>query len=276
MTISLVTPSFNQAAFLEATLRSVLDQGFAGLDYAVVDGGSTDGSVDIVRRYADRLSWWASEPDAGQYDAINKGFARSSGEVMGWLNSDDLHLPWTLSLVAQVFAELPEVRWLTTRHPLVFDAAGRCVRAAPRGPWTSAEFRRGIALPAGNWPSFNWIQQESTFWRRSLWDEAGGSLDTSLGLAADFDLWMRFSAVDELYFLDAPVAGFRRHGDQKTGRAPQRYGEEALDSFRRHGGRAPVAPLARLALLARRAGVTKPKRTVRWQAETGRFAVVAG
>ena len=107
--ISVVTPSFNQGAFLEETLRSVLDQGYPNLEYFVIDGGSTDASVDIIRNYASRLTYWVSESDQGQYDAINKGFARSMGEIMAWLNSDDKYLPWTFSIAGEISATRPEV-----------------------------------------------------------------------------------------------------------------------------------------------------------------------
>src|SRR6267154_2378048 len=95
--ISIVTPSFNQGSYLEETIRSVLDQNYPNLEYVVVDGGSTDRSVEILQRYADRLAWWSSEPDGGQYAAINKGFKHTSGEIMAWINSDDKYLPWTFS-----------------------------------------------------------------------------------------------------------------------------------------------------------------------------------
>jgi len=126
-TISLVTPSLNQGRFLGDCIRSILDQDYPALDYAVVDGGSADESAHIARGFEDRLAWWVSEPDGGQYEAINKGFARSTGEIMGWLNADDMHLPWTLSIVGEIFARFPDVHWLTTRYPLVFDAAGRTI-----------------------------------------------------------------------------------------------------------------------------------------------------
>src|SRR3989442_6408876 len=111
--ISIVTPSFNKGRFRRETMQSVLSQDYPALEYVVVDGGSTDGSADLIREQAGRLAWWASEKDAGQYDAINKGFARTSGEVMAWLNSDDKYTPWALAVVGEIFAQLPEVQWLT-------------------------------------------------------------------------------------------------------------------------------------------------------------------
>src|SRR3954447_3859663 len=126
--ISVVTPSFNQAEYLEETLRSVLDQEYTNLEYIVIDGGSTDGSVDIIRRYEDRLAYWVSEPDQGQYDALNKGFARTTGEIMAWLNSDDKYLDWTFSSVAEAMSKLPEIEWLTSQFQFFWDQKGRAMR----------------------------------------------------------------------------------------------------------------------------------------------------
>ena len=127
--ISIVTPSFNQAPYLEATLKSVLDQNYPNLEYFVIDGGSTDGSLDILRRYADRLTGWVSEPDHGQMHAINKGFSHATGEIMAWLNSDDMLCPWALQTVGHIFKDLPAVQWLTTRTPLRWNAAGEATAA---------------------------------------------------------------------------------------------------------------------------------------------------
>jgi len=237
--ISLVTPSYNQGRFLEETLRSVLEQDFAGLEYIVIDGGSTDQSREILQRHGDRLAYWCSEPDAGQYDAINKGFARSTGEVMGWLNSDDKHTPWTLSIVAEIFETFPEIEWLTTLFPLRWDARGRAVRCSQRHGFSRAAYMAGENLPTGKWYAPGWLQQESTFWRRSLWERASGRIDTQWKVAADFELWQRFFQHAKLYAVDTPLAGFRQHGDQKTNQLKNEYQREAMDILRGAGGVTP-------------------------------------
>jgi len=117
--LSIVTPSFNQAPFLGETIASVLDQNYSAREYIVIDGGSADGSVDIIRQHADRITYWVSKPDRGQYDAINKGFGRASGEIMAWINADDMYAPWAFSVVGEIFATHPEVEWLTSLYPLV-------------------------------------------------------------------------------------------------------------------------------------------------------------
>ncbi len=234
--IALVTPSFNQGTFLAAALDSVLEQKCDGLQYVVIDGGSSDASVDLIRERAARLHEWRSGPDDGQYDAINKGFALTDAPLMGWLNADDMQLPWTLSLVTEIFSTFPAVRWLTTRFPLRWDKHGRAVSCTDARGYSRKGILRGESTPGSTgfttWP----IQQESTFWRRDLWEEAGGALDTDFDLAADFDLWVRFAKLTEPFALGVPLAGFRRHGDQKTSRFAQQYGDEALRSLRKHGG----------------------------------------
>lgn len=238
--IALVTPSFNQAPYLEATMRSVLDQNYPALEYVVMDGGSTDGSVDIIRRYEKKLSYWTSGRDGGQYHAIGRGFAKTSAGIMGWLNSDDLHCPWTLATVARVFAEFPDVEWLTTRFPLRFDAAGRAVFCRDSRGFSQKAFTRGEYLPGTAGFFAGPIQQESTFWRRSLWDKAGGFLSSDFDYAADFELWCRFVKLADPIALSSPLAGFRRHGDQKTGRDIERYRTEAAEAFQKHFPQAKV------------------------------------
>ena len=191
--LTIVTPSFNQGEFLEETIKSVLDQEYENLEYIVVDGGSTDRSVSIIKKYSHRLAHWVSEPDEGQYHAINKGFARATGEIMAWLNSDDKYLPWTLSVVADIFSAFPEVEWLTSVHPLQWNSHGQAVAVDFTGALSRHSFLQGNNFPVEGSIGRRWIQQESTFWRRSLWERAGGRLDQSLAMAADFSFSARVS-----------------------------------------------------------------------------------
>ncbi len=220
-------------------MQSILTQEYSALEYVVMDGGSTDESPVLLRRYSDRLAYWCSEKDEGQYDALNKGFALTTGEVMGWLNSDDKHLPWTLSVVAEIFETFPEVEWLTTLFPLRWDVKGRAVRCAQRKGFSETGFLAGENLPTGQWYSPGWLQQESTFWRRSLWERAGGRMDNQWDLAGDFELWLRFFQHAELYAVDTPLAGFRQHGDQKSVLQKEKYRREAVEVLSRGGGHMP-------------------------------------
>lgn len=216
--ISVVTPSFNQGEFLEATLRSVITQGYPELEYVVIDGGSTDDSVSIIERYEADLAYWVSEPDQGHAHALNKGFAKTTGEIMCWINSSDMYYPWTLETVAQIFSELPEVEWIEGVGSW-FDVHGR-----PRAVPSASSAYNAYDVLAGHYLG---IQQESVFWRRDLWERAGGRLDQSLTCAADFDLWLRFYRLAPLYHVETLLGGFRVHGDRLSDVGNGLYEREA-------------------------------------------------
>jgi glycosyltransferase involved in cell wall biosynthesis len=201
--ISLVTPVYNSAKYIEQTIQSVLAQNYPNLEYFIIDGGSTDGTVDIIRKYESQISGWLSEPDNGMYDALNKGFARTSGEVMGWISATDQLHTGGLSVVGSVFHDLPEVEWITGR-PTGFNDDGMTTVVLDLPRWSRSRFLAGAN---------RYIQQESTFWRRSLWEKAGSRTDSSCRNGADFELWVRFFRHAKLFPVDALIGGFRAHGD---------------------------------------------------------------
>ncbi|HEU4500754.1 MAG TPA: glycosyltransferase family 2 protein [Nitrospira sp.] len=245
--VSIVTPSYNQAQFLEDAMLSVLGQTYSNVEYVVIDGGSSDGSADIIQRHAGRLAYWTSEPDRGQYDAINKGFSRTTGDIMAWLNSDDRYMPWTLSVVADIFSSHPEIDWLTSVHPVSWNSHGQAVAVDFTGGFSRESFVRGSNFPVKSSYGRRWIQQESTFWRRSLWERAGGRLDSTLLMAADFELWARFFDHTDLIGVQALLGGFRSHGNQRSVLYRDRYLEEAERVLRARGR----WPLGRMENLAR-------------------------
>jgi hypothetical protein len=202
--ISLVTCSFQQARFLDATMRSVFDQAYPNLDYIVMDGGSKDGSADIIARHAHRLAYWVSQPDGGQTDALAQGFSRATGDIFGWLCSDDLLLPNALATVARFFAENPAAE-AVYGDSLWIDADGRPIRAK-----RETGFDRFVFLH-----DHNYIPQPSMFWRRGLYEAVGG-LDRSFNLAMDADLWDRFAQVTSIAHISSYLSCMRFYPEQKT------------------------------------------------------------
>ncbi len=226
-TISLVTPSLNTAPFLRQTIQSVLSQRYPALQYVIADGGSSDGSREIIAEYRSQLHAVILEPDDGHADAINKGFARTSGDIMGWINSDDLLHQNSLATVDAIFAAFPEVDWIT----------GNPTTAVDHQP-TRIKIRRGRNFTYQDFlaSDYEWLQQESTFWRRSLWDRAGGVLDTQLRLAVDFDLWMRFFRHARLHTVEALLGAFRRRDGQRSALHLDEYRSEVAQVIKRERG----------------------------------------
>jgi glycosyltransferase involved in cell wall biosynthesis len=223
--VSIVTPSFNQAPFLEATILSVLEQDYPRLEYIVVDGGSTDGSREIIQRYASRLAWWVSEPDRGQTEALNKGFARAQGEIFGWLNSDDTYLPGAVSAAVESLQRHPGAGLVYANADYI-DEQGRVIGRFPAAQTDLRRLRRGYVH----------IPQQASFFRARLWRELG-PLDPSFYFAMDYDLWTRIAARAQLKFLPHYTwANFRLHAAGKTLAADDRCWPEMLRVHYRDGG----------------------------------------
>jgi glycosyltransferase involved in cell wall biosynthesis len=221
--ISVVTACRNCDNYVGNTILSVIGQQYQNLQYIVVDGASTDSTLEIVNRYRKNIDTIISEPDNGQYYGIQKGMELAHGEIMAWLNADDIYYPWTFSVVQSVFEKYPEVEWLTG-VPSYINDAGQCIRVAgnpgsayPRQYIRNGFFRSSLA---------GYLQQESMFWRRSLWEKVT-RLDLSLKYAADFELWTRFAEHAELYSLTVPLAAFRtRPGAQISSLRKDEYEKE--------------------------------------------------
>lgn len=231
MKISIVTPSFNQGRYIERTLRSVLEQqGDFELEYLVVDGGSTDETLSILEGYRGRLSW-VSGPDAGQVDAISKGFAKATGDVLGWLNSDDLYLPGALDAVARALSQ-PGAAWCFGQCRII-DEDDREVRRP------IARYKNGLSrrYSLRRLLTKNFIPQPATFFRRALLEQAGG-LDHGFHYAMDYELWLRFARLSDPVFIPQDLACFRWHGHSKSAGGYGKAAWEAYAAARRHAGAA--------------------------------------
>ena len=224
--VTIVTPSFNQAPYLETTIRSVLEQDYPNIEYIVMDGGSNDGSAEIIKRYADRLAYWESEKDKGQTDAINKGFARSHGEILAWLNSDDVLYPHAVREAVAYLTAHPECGLVYGDSDFI-DAKGNVI-----GHFNAkqTDYRK---LTEG----YVHIPQQASFWRADLWKQVG-PLDDTIYFAMDYDLWLRLAKISEVKYLPGhePWAAFRLHADAKTIAEDDRCWPDMLRIHKRNGG----------------------------------------
>jgi len=229
--VSIVTPSYNQARFLEQTIQSVLEQDYPNLEYFVMDGGSTDGSLEIIQRYAPRLAGWVCEKDRGQTDALNKGFARATGQILAWLNSDDTYEPGAVSAAVAALTSRPDAAAIYGEANFI-DENGRVIGRFPAAQTDLPRLRRGYVH----------VPQQATFFRGDLW-RAIGPLDPSFYFAMDYDLWVRLAGRGPLVYLPGQVwANFRLHSGAKTIAADDRCWPEMLRVHYRDGG-SRLAPI---------------------------------
>ncbi|MEA4906475.1 MAG: glycosyltransferase family 2 protein [Anaerolineaceae bacterium] len=217
--ISIITPSYNQAQFIEATIRSVLDQAYPCLEYIIVDGGSTDGTLDILRRYEDRIAW-TSGRDQGQANAVNIGLRRASGDVVAYLNSDDLYLPGALLAVGRYFARHPDAPCLTGQCRSI-DEHGKEIRGLItlyKLLWMVLHSYQALLV-------LNYISQPATFWKRSILDHIG-YLDESLHYTMDYDYWLRMGQEYRFHYIYRHLACFRIHSSSKSGTTAHKQFDE--------------------------------------------------
>lgn len=215
--ISIITAVLNCKDFIESTILSVLNQNYPNLEYIIIDGGSTDGTIDIIKKHQERISYWISEPDNGLYYAIQKGFNLATGDIIGWLNSDDMLHPTSLTTISDIFSTIETVNWITG-IPSLINSDGQCAKVFQMQRWSKTRVLAG---------DYRWIQQESTFWRKSLWESCGGSFDEKYQYAADFDLWIRFFDKTQLVTVETILAGFRIHERQISFIEKRKYEKEA-------------------------------------------------
>lgn len=221
--VSIVVPSFNQAPFLEQCLCSILAQDYPNIEIIVIDGGSTDGSVEIIRRYQDRLAYWVSEPDSGQSHGINKGFLQAQGDIVAWLNSDDVYLPGSASLAVKRFQENPSLS-LFYGHCVFIDEQGNFIRYFTEvEPWNKKRLL--------NYSDF--IMQPTTFFPREKLLQVG-LLDETLHYGMDWDLWCKLANAGDVHFENEVVAANREYGSTKTSCGGWTRLRELLQIQRRH------------------------------------------
>lgn len=228
--VSIITPSYNQGQFLAQTIESVFSQDYPRLEYIIVDGGSTDDSVKVIQQYADRLAWWVSERDKGHADALNKGFARASGEILAWINSDDTYQPGAIREAVDFLLGHPKSSMVYSDANLI-DEAGKFLGRFPARQTDYARMLNGYVH----------IPQATTFFWARLWKQIA-PLDLSLKYAFDYDLWMRLAKIDPVVYVPRTWANFRLHEAGKTVYLDDRCYPDMIRVSRREGG-SKISPL---------------------------------
>jgi glycosyltransferase involved in cell wall biosynthesis len=209
MKISIVTPNFNGADLLERTIQSVASQDYSDVEYIVMDGGSTDGSLEIIERHEGHITKFVSEKDHGQFDAIAKGFSMATGDILCWLNSDDVYFPWTVRVVARIFSDFPQIQWIMGARCELRDGAVQVVSNVT--PFPRDVIRSGAFYPRG----LGCIMQEGCFWRRRLYEAVGG-ISAKWPFSGDYELWLRFADRTDLVVTTALLGGFNHTGKNRS------------------------------------------------------------
>ncbi len=222
--VSIITPSYNQAEFLEETIKSVLEQDYPNIEYMIIDGGSSDGSLEIIKKFEDRIAWWVSEPDQGQTDAINKGFSRATGKIFAWINSDDTYQPGAVRQAVEFMRNHPETGMVYGDANLI-DEKGKIIGHFPAHQTDYKRLRRGYVH----------IPQQASFFRAELWQRVG-PLDPTFYFAMDYDLWVRLAKISPIMYYPKLWANFRLHSSGKSVISDERCWPEMLRVHLREGG----------------------------------------
>ncbi len=223
--VSIVTPSFNQGKYLERTINSVLNQDYPNIEYIVIDGKSSDNSLEIIQKYSSRFAYWQSEKDRGQTDAINKGFSKASGQILAWINSDDTLEPQAVSQAVDYLLRHPDVGMVYGDCNFV-DANDNIIGKFNAQQTDYYKLKTGYVH----------IPQQAAFWRADLWKQVE-PLDSSIYFAMDYDLWLRLAKISKIVYLPKLWANFRLHGDAKTIAEDDRCWPDMLKIHYRDGGK---------------------------------------
>lgn len=259
--MSIVTPSYNQVDFLEQTIRSVLEQDYPQIEYLVVDGASTDESVGIIKKYEDKIAWWVSEKDSGQGEAINKGLARATGDILAWLNSDDYYLPNAVSSAVKVFQQNPDVV-LVYGDMLAVDESGQT--------FNTLKYQQ---LSLEDLLCFQIIGQPAIFFRREAYEKAGG-LDTTFHFLLDHHFWIRIASHGKILHIPQTWAAARYHAQAKNRLKAAEFGREAfriLDWAKKQPGLAES-----VGGVERRARASAHRVDARYRLDAGQSAAALG